>query len=74
MTELQFWQSFWFLVIGAALFLFLWLDGFDQGIGMTLPGQCASRHVRLIGTRFADFIMARGHVHRTFRGRTHDRT
>jgi cytochrome d ubiquinol oxidase subunit II len=37
MTELQFWQSFWFLVIGAALFLFLWLDGFDLGIGMTLP-------------------------------------
>lgn len=37
MTELMFWQSFWFLVIGAALFLFLWLDGFDLGIGMTLP-------------------------------------
>jgi cytochrome d ubiquinol oxidase subunit II len=37
MTELMFWQSFWFLVIGAAIFLFLWLDGFDQGIGMTLP-------------------------------------
>jgi cytochrome d ubiquinol oxidase subunit II len=37
MTELQFWQSFWFLVIGAAIFLFLWLDGFDLGIGMTLP-------------------------------------
>lgn len=37
MTELFFWQSFWFVVIGAALFLFLWLDGFDLGIGMTLP-------------------------------------
>jgi len=37
MTELMFWQSFWFLVIGAAIFLFLWLDGFDLGIGMTLP-------------------------------------
>ena len=37
MTELYFWQSFWFLVIGAAVFLFLWLDGFDLGIGMTLP-------------------------------------
>ena len=37
MTELFFWQSFWFLVIGAAIFLFLWLDGFDLGIGMTLP-------------------------------------
>lgn len=32
------------------------------------------KHVRLIGTRFADFIMARGLVRRTFRGRTHDRT
>lgn len=37
MTELMFWQSFWFLVIGTAIFLFLWLDGFDLGIGMTLP-------------------------------------
>lgn len=37
MTELMFWQSFWFLVIGTAIFIFLWLDGSDQGIGMTLP-------------------------------------
>ena len=33
------------------------------------PG-CAS----LIGARSADFIMARGHHHCTFRGRIHDRT
>lgn len=39
MTELQFWQSFWFILIGAALFLFTWLDGFDLGIGMMLPFQ-----------------------------------
>jgi len=37
LNNIFFWQSFWFLVIGSALFLFLWLDGFDQGIGMTLP-------------------------------------
>lgn len=37
LNNLFFWQSFWFLVIGTAIFLFLWLDGFDQGIGMTLP-------------------------------------
>ena len=36
-NNIQFWQVFWFVVIGAALFLFLWLDGFDLGIGMTLP-------------------------------------
>ncbi len=28
----------------------------------------------LIGTQSAEFIMARGHQHRTFRGRTQDRT
>ena len=28
----------------------------------------------VIGTRSAEFIMARGHAYRTFRGRTHDRT
>lgn len=44
MTELMFWQSFWFLVIGAALFLFLWLDGFDQGVGMTLPFMKNDQH------------------------------
>jgi len=44
MTELMFWQSFWFLVIGAAIFLFLWLDGFDLGIGMTLPFLKSHEH------------------------------
>lgn len=37
MTDLTFWQAYWFFIIGAAFFLFLWLDGFDLGIGMTLP-------------------------------------
>jgi len=37
MTDLMFWQGFWFLAIGAALFVFVWLDGFDLGIGMNLP-------------------------------------
>ena len=37
LNDIHVWQVFWFLVIGAALFLFLWLDGFDLGIGMTLP-------------------------------------
>ncbi len=37
LNNIQFWQALWFLVIGTAIFLFLWLDGFDLGIGMTLP-------------------------------------
>ena len=37
LNDIHVWQAFWFLVIGAAIFLFLWLDGFDLGIGMTLP-------------------------------------
>lgn len=37
MTELAFWQTYWYFIIGAAFFLFLWLDGFDLGIGMMLP-------------------------------------
>ena len=37
LNNIQVWQAFWFVVIGAAVFLFLWLDGFDLGIGMTLP-------------------------------------
>lgn len=37
LNNLPLWQTFWFIVIGAAIFLFLWLDGFDLGIGMTLP-------------------------------------
>ena len=37
LNNIQFWQVLWFLVIGTAIFLFLWLDGFDLGIGMTLP-------------------------------------
>jgi hypothetical protein len=28
----------------------------------------------VMGTRSAEFIMARGHAYRIFRGRTHDRT
>jgi len=36
-NDIHVWQAFWFVVIGAAIFLFLWLDGFDLGIGMTLP-------------------------------------
>lgn len=30
-------QVFWFLVIGTAFFIFCLLDGFDLGVGMTLP-------------------------------------
>ena len=37
LNNLAFWQALWFLLIGAALFLFIWLDGFDLGIGMNLP-------------------------------------
>jgi len=37
LNNIQTWQTFWFIVIGAAVFLFLWLDGFDLGIGMSLP-------------------------------------
>jgi cytochrome d ubiquinol oxidase subunit II len=37
MTLLAFWQSYWFILVGAALFIFTWLDGFDLGIGMMLP-------------------------------------
>jgi cytochrome d ubiquinol oxidase subunit II len=48
MTELMFWQVFWFVVIGAALFLFLWLDGFDLGIGMTLPFLKSADHRRAV--------------------------
>jgi cytochrome d ubiquinol oxidase subunit II len=48
MTELIFWQAFWFVVIGAALFLFLWLDGFDLGIGMTLPFLKNADHRRAV--------------------------
>ncbi len=48
MTELIFWQVFWFVVIGAALFLFLWLDGFDLGIGMTLPFLKTADHRRAV--------------------------
>ncbi len=44
MTELMFWQSFWFLIIGAAIFIFLWLDGFDLGIGMTMPFLKSPEH------------------------------
>jgi cytochrome d ubiquinol oxidase subunit II len=36
-NNIAFWQTLWFLLIGAALFLFIWLDGFDLGIGMNLP-------------------------------------
>jgi cytochrome d ubiquinol oxidase subunit II len=36
-NNIQVWQALWFVLIGAAIFLFLWLDGFDLGIGMTLP-------------------------------------
>jgi len=48
MFDLLFWQSFWFLVIGAALFLFVWLDGFDLGIGMTLPFLKSHEHRRTV--------------------------
>ena len=48
LTELTFWQVFWFVVIGAALFLFLWLDGFDLGIGMTLPFLRNADHRRAV--------------------------
>ena len=47
MTPLAFWQSYWFIIIGAALFIFTWLDGFDLGIGMRLPFTKSSEH-RLI--------------------------
>lgn len=35
--DLQFLGTFWFLIVGAALFLFTALDGFDIGTGMLLP-------------------------------------
>ena len=35
--DLQFFTTFWFLIVGAALFLFTALDGFDLGVGMLLP-------------------------------------
>jgi cytochrome d ubiquinol oxidase subunit II len=37
LNNIAFWQALWFGLIGAALFLFIWLDGFDLGIGMNLP-------------------------------------
>ena len=43
-NNIQVWQAFWFVVIGAAIFLFLWLDGFDLGIGMTLPFLQSKEH------------------------------
>jgi len=35
--DIAFFQAFWFVVIGIALFLFTALDGFDLGTGMLLP-------------------------------------
>lgn len=44
LNNIQVWQAFWFVVIGAAIFLFLWLDGFDLGIGMSLPFMKSKDH------------------------------
>ena len=35
--DLQFFETFWFLIVGLALFVFTVLDGFDLGVGMLLP-------------------------------------
>ena len=37
LLNLQFWGTWWFILLGFTLFVFMVLDGFDLGVGMLLP-------------------------------------